>query len=98
MALDAEVFIVAPNVRMSILAVSKLTRPYTLTQTAQNTVKSSCNRGGPYVFYGAIQKRDWPVVATDRFHQEVERMEEIPVLPVGFKRKRQDRLCASTRG
>jgi hypothetical protein len=34
---------------MSILAVSMLTRPYTLTQTTQNTVKSSCKRGEPYV-------------------------------------------------
>ena len=50
MALVAEVFIGALNVRMSILAMSLLMRPYTLTQTDQYTVKSSCKRGGPYVF------------------------------------------------
>jgi hypothetical protein len=34
---------------MSILAMGLPMRPYTLTQTDQNTVKSSCKRGGPYV-------------------------------------------------
>ncbi|OIS91747.1 hypothetical protein BLA27_20215 [Brucella cytisi] len=35
---------------MSILAMSLLMRPYTLTQTDQNTVKSSCNGAGHTFF------------------------------------------------
>ena len=50
MAPVAEVFIGALNVRMSILAMSLLMRPYTLTQTDQNTVKSSCDGAGHTFF------------------------------------------------
>lgn len=53
MALVAGVFIVAPDVRMSILAVSKLTRPHTLTQTDQNTVKSCLQTGRAIRFFEA---------------------------------------------
>lgn len=45
MALVAGVFIVAPDVRMSILAVGSPTRPHTLTQTDQNTLKSCLQTG-----------------------------------------------------
>lgn len=38
-ALDAVVLFGAPDAQMSILAVGLLMRPYTLTQTDQNTVK-----------------------------------------------------------
>src|SRR5690606_19938590 len=50
MAPVAEVFIGALNVRMSILAMSLLMRPYTLTQTDQNTARSSCNGAGHTFF------------------------------------------------
>jgi cytochrome P450 len=50
MVLDTDLIIAAPGARMSILAMGLLPmRPHTLTQTDQNTVKSSCKRGGPYV-------------------------------------------------
>jgi hypothetical protein len=49
MVLDTDLIIAAPGARMSILAMGLPMRPYTLTQTDQNTVKSSCKRGGPYV-------------------------------------------------
>lgn len=49
MVLDTDLIIAAPGVRMSILAMGLPMRPYTLKQTVQNTVKSSCKRGGPYV-------------------------------------------------
>ena len=45
MALVADVFIVAPDVRMSILAVGSPMRPYTLTQTDQNTSRSPLQTG-----------------------------------------------------
>lgn len=57
MALVAEVFIGALNVRMSILAMSWLMRPYTLTQTDQYTVKSSCNGAG-HTFFDRWQHVD----------------------------------------
>ncbi len=59
MAPVAEVFIGALNVRMSILAMSLLMRPYTLTQTDQNTVKSSCNGAG-HTFLGRWRFRGPP--------------------------------------
>lgn len=45
MALVAGVFIVAPDVRMSILAMGSPMRPHTLTQTDQKTVKSYLQTG-----------------------------------------------------
>lgn len=45
MALHAGPLIAAPDARMSILAVGMLTRPHTLTQTPQNTVKSYLQTG-----------------------------------------------------
>ena len=51
MALVAGVFIVAPNARMSILAVSMLTRPYTLTQTDQNISKILLANGAGHTFF-----------------------------------------------
>jgi hypothetical protein len=53
MVLDTDLIIAAPGARMSILAMGLTMRPYTLAQTDQNTVKSSCKRGGPYVANGA---------------------------------------------
>lgn len=47
-------FIGAPNARMSNSAMSMLMRPYTLTQTDQKIAKSSCKRGGVYVFGQAV--------------------------------------------
>jgi hypothetical protein len=49
---------------MSILAVSMLTRPYTLTQTTQNTVKSSCKRGEPYVWENGFVRGDGTIRPT----------------------------------
>ena len=45
MALVAGVFIVAPDVRMSILAMGSPMRPYTLTQTDQSFSKSPLQTG-----------------------------------------------------
>lgn len=39
-AIIVDVFIVPPNVRMSALAMSELTRPHALTQFDQNTSRS----------------------------------------------------------
>ncbi len=51
MALAADVFIAAPDARISILAVSKLTRPYTLTQTDQNNLKILLANGAGHTFF-----------------------------------------------
>ena len=51
MALVAGVFIVAPNVRMSILAMGSPMRPHTLTQTDQNTSKSTLQTGRAIRFF-----------------------------------------------
>lgn len=45
MVLDTDLIIAAPGVRMSILAMGLPMRPYTLTQTDQNTVKSYLQTG-----------------------------------------------------
>ena len=60
MVLDTDLIIAAPGVRMSILAMGLPMRPYTLTQTVQNTVKSSCKRGGPYVQSFSFWEWSWP--------------------------------------
>lgn len=52
MALVAGVFIVAPDVRMSILAMGSPMRPHTLTQTDQNTSKSPLQTGRAIRFFG----------------------------------------------
>jgi len=69
MAPVAEVFIGSLSVRMSILAMSLLMRPYTVTQTDQNTVKSSCNRAGHTFFVGkaALAQPDVKRTAADRY-------------------------------
>ncbi len=45
MTLAADGFILAPDVRMSILAMGSPKRPYTLTQTDQGTSKSHLQTG-----------------------------------------------------
>ena len=55
MALAAGVFIVASDVRMSILAMGSPMRPYTLTQTDQNTLKSCLQTGRAIRFFANIR-------------------------------------------
>lgn len=55
MALVAGVFIVAPDVRMSILAMGSPMRPHTLTQTDQNTSKSPLQTGRAIRFYAGYE-------------------------------------------
>lgn len=54
MALVAGVFIVAPDVRISILAMGSPMRPYTLTQTDQSFSKSYLQAGRAIRFLGAL--------------------------------------------
>jgi hypothetical protein len=52
MALVAGLFIVAPDVRMSILAMGgSPMRPYTLTQTDQSTLKIPLANGAGHTFF-----------------------------------------------
>ena len=54
MALVAGVFIVAPDVRISILAMGSPMRPYTLTQTDQSFSKSYLQVGRAIRFFEAV--------------------------------------------
>lgn len=54
MALVAGVFIVAPDVRISILAMGSPMRPYTLTQTDQSFSKSYLQAGRAIRFLWAL--------------------------------------------
>ena len=51
MALVAGVFIVAPDVRMSILAIGSPMRPYTLTQTESEQFKIPLANGAGHTFF-----------------------------------------------
>lgn len=57
MALVAGVFIVAPDVRISILAMGSPMRPYTLTQTDQSFSKSYLQAGRAIRFLRVMPRR-----------------------------------------
>ncbi len=56
MALAADVFIAAPDARISILATGLLVRPYTLTQTDQITSKSCLQTGRAIRFLCVLEE------------------------------------------
>ena len=76
MALVAGVFIVAPDVRMSILAMGSPMRPYTLTQTDQSISKFPLQTGRAIRFFeaqtlGMREAPDLHVIDFDPAHRQL---------------------------